>query len=141
VVGTILLAFGGALVGSMGGLAWCKPEDLHRARQSVALLTSILLGGIVGLGVCMVGYRNELQYPVRIVFHGEQMTAEPLEDANGHLRLWLFSYQVYERVGPADEMILWQRRLQWYVLAAFVMGGAGLGLLGFKVLRRTKHQS
>jgi hypothetical protein len=100
-VGTIVLAMVGALIGSIAGLAWCKPETRELARRNVALLAKVLVGGMVGLAICMVGLSSELRYQnERIVFVDGQARTEPPSDPNGYLLVSLFGYQVYEDSGP-----------------------------------------
>jgi hypothetical protein len=138
-IGTIMLAMVGALIGGMVGLAWCKPEDRARAGRKVALLANILVGGLVGLGVCAIGLSSQLRYQTEIHFVADGQTRiEPPRDPNGYLRVWLFGHQVHEEVGPREEMIVWHRRLNWFILIAFITAGASLGLLlGLIPRRRT----
>jgi hypothetical protein len=131
------MAMVGAMLGSVVGLAWCKPEDRGHAARTVGLLTNILLGGMVGLGVCFFAYRSSVRYSAdRIVVDGDERRVEPPDDPNGYMRVWLFGYQVHQESGPREDMLSWQRRLQWHILCAFIGGGAFLGLLWGLIPRR-----
>jgi hypothetical protein len=133
----------GALLGSVAGLAWCKPDDRHQVGRGVAHLANFLVGGLVGFAVWMSGFSSQLRYEgERIVFAGEERRVEAPRDPNGYLCVSLFGHPVYEEVGPREEMKVWHRRLDWFILSAFITGGASVGvLLGLLMRRRTSHCS
>jgi hypothetical protein len=133
------MALVGALVGSSAGLVWVKPENRERATRNVAVLARLLGGAIIGLGVGMIGVSSQLRYEVeRIRFEGKEKRIEPPRDPNGYLRVWLFGQPVYDEAGPREQMIVWHRQLNWFILIAFGAGGAFLGaLLGLLPRRQT----
>jgi hypothetical protein len=128
---------GGALVGCIVGLARCRPENRAGAERTAALLMSFLVGGLVGFAVCMIGLSSQLRYAGEaIVVVGNERRVEPPADPNGYLRVWLFGHPVYEGVGAREEMIAWQKRLNWFILVAFITGGASLALLVSSIPRQ-----
>jgi hypothetical protein len=133
----------GALVGVLVGLARCKPENRARAERTVALLASFLVGGMVGVAVCMIGVSCQLRYDgAQIIVDGKEKWVEPPGgDPQGWVRVWFFGHQVHEATGPREEMIVWDRRLFWFLLIGFITGGAFLGtLLSWLARRQTRNK-